>query len=179
MKSSIETPRLLLRPLEDGDVAGMFALDSNPKVHQFLGNTPVTDLTQSQEWIDNIKQQYVDNGIGRWAVIEKSTGDFVGWAGLKLERNVNGRETFYDLGYRFREEFWGKGYATEASKAWVDFGFNEMKLPLINAYVDADHTASRTVLEKCGLKHTETFPYEGVEECWYELRNPNTTHSQP
>lgn len=172
MKTSLETPRLLLRPLQETDAAGMFALDSNPEVHRFLGNRPVKTMDQSRKWIANIRQQYKDNGIGRWAVLERSTGEFVGWAGLKLERNVNGRETFYDLGYRLRQEFWGKGYATEAAKAFVDFGFNEMKLPVINAFVSAAHTASRIVLEKCGLKHTEDFIYEGAQECWYEMRRP-------
>ena len=51
--------------------------------------------------IENIRQQYRTNGIGRMAVILKETGEFTGWAGLKLERNVNGHEQFYDIGYRF------------------------------------------------------------------------------
>lgn len=172
MTTSIETPRLLLRPLLESDAPGMFALDSNPNVHQFLGNKIVSEISQSLEWIHNIRQQYKDNGIGRWAAIEKSSGEFIGWSGLKLERDVNGRATFYDFGYRLREEFWGKGYATEAGKAWIQYGFNEMKLPVINAYCDAAHAGSRHVLEKCGLQHTESFEYEGVPECWYEIRNP-------
>lgn len=173
MKTSLETQRLFLRPLQDSDAAGMFALDSNPNVHIFLGNRTVKSVEESLGWIANIKQQYIDNGIGRWAAIEKSSGEFIGWCGLKLERNVNGRETFYDLGYRLREEFWGKGYATEAASAFIHFGFNEMKLQEINAFVAAAHKASRNTLEKCGLKHTEDFLYEGEPECWYEIKNPN------
>lgn len=172
MKTSIETQRLLLRPLQPSDDAGMFALDSNPSVHLFLGNQPVKSIEESQNVIAIITKQYVDNGIGRWAVTDKSSGDFLGWAGLKLERNVNGRETFYDFGYRLREEFWGKGYATEAGKAWIDYGLNEMKLPVINAFVAAGNAASRRVLEKCGLRHTENFVYDGGPECWYEIRRP-------
>lgn len=169
MKTSFETDRLFLREIVPEDDKGFFALDSNPEVHRFLGNNPVKTIEESRDWIDVVRQQYLDNGIGRWAVIEKSTGEFVGWAGLKLERNVNGRERFYDLGYRLRQEFWGKGYATEAARAFLDFGFNELKLEVINAYLMDAHVASRNVLEKIGMRFVEYFEYEGNRERWYEI----------
>ncbi len=169
---TIETARLLLRPLEIQDVDGLFALDSNPNVHTYLGKNPVTSKDEIVKVISAIQKQYKENGIGRWAAIDKATNEFLGWAGLKLERNVNGRETFYDLGYRFREEFWGKGYATEAGKAWIAHGFEKMRLPEINAFVAAGNAASRHVLEKCGLVHTENFEYDGEPECWYGILNP-------
>jgi len=172
METFLETPRLLLRPIEQSDAQGLFLLDSNPRVHLFLGNNPVKSIDAIHDVISHIHQQYQKNGIGRWAVIEKSSGDFIGWCGLKLEKNVNGRATFYDFGYRLREEFWGKGFATESGKRWIEFGFQVMNLPLINAYVSAGNAASRQVLQKCGLQHTESFTYESSQECWYEIRNP-------
>lgn len=174
MKTSLETERLLLRELLPSDDQGMFALDSDPEVHKFLWSEPFTRIEQSREIIEYIRQQYADNGIGRWAAIEKSSGEFIGWTGLKLERNVNGRDTFYDIGYRLRREFWGKGYATESTKAFIDFGFSKMKIKEINAYANETNLASRNALQKCGLKHTETFDHEGIVHCWYEIRNPNT-----
>jgi len=173
MKTSIETERLLLRELLPTDDAGMFELDSNPEVHIYLGNKPVKSIEESREMIANIRQQYLENGIGRWAVILKETGEFIGWSGLKLEKNVNGYETFYDLGYRFIQKHWGKGYAFETAKAFVDFGFNEMKLSVINAYADFDNLNSRKVLEKIGMKFVNSFELDGTEEVWYELKNPN------
>jgi len=172
MKTSIETERLLLRELLPTDDAGMFELDSNPEVHIYLGNKPVKSIEESREAIANIRQQYLENGIGRWAVILKETGEFIGWSGLKLEKNVNGHETFYDLGYRFIQKHWGKGYAFETAKAFVDFGFSEMKLPVINAYADFDNLNSRKVLEKVGMKFINYFELDGTEEVWYELKNP-------
>jgi len=173
MKTSIETERLLLRELLPTDDAGMFELDSNPEVHIYLGNNPVKSIEESREAIANIRQQYLENGIGRWAVILKETGEFIGWSGLKLEKNVNGHETFYDLGYRFIQKHWGKGYAFETAKAFVDLGFNEMKLPIINAYADFDNLNSRKILEKVGMKFVNSFELDGTEEAWYELKNPN------
>lgn len=172
MRTSIETERLLMRELQPTDNVGMFELDSNPEVHRYLGNDPVKSIEECDEAIKNIQQQYLDNGIGRWAVILKETNEFIGWSGLKLERNVNGHETFYDLGYRFIQKHWGKGYGYESAKAFIDLGFNEMNLTVINAWADADNLGSRRILEKVGMQFVNTFEYEGSEEVWYEIKNP-------
>ena len=60
-----ETDRLLLREMRADDVPGMFAMDSDPEVHRYLGNRPLVDLAQSREHIAFIKQQYRENGVGR------------------------------------------------------------------------------------------------------------------
>ena len=172
MKTSFETQRLLLRELLPSDAEGMFRLDSNPEVHRYLGNDPVKDISQIHEVIANIRQQYLENGIGRWAVILKETNEFIGWSGLKIEKNINGHERFYDLGYRFIKEFWGNGYAYESAKAFVDFGFSEMKIPVINAYAHVENKGSCKVLEKCGLRPLNTFGCDGDPHFWYELKNP-------
>ncbi|HEX9979349.1 MAG TPA: GNAT family N-acetyltransferase [Flavobacterium sp.] len=169
MKTSFETPRLLLRELQPYDDHGMFELDSDPEVHRYLGNQPVQSIEESRSHIDHICGQYITNGIGRWAVILKETNEFIGWAGLKLEKNVNGYDSFYDLGYRFIPKHWGKGYATEAAKAWVDFGFNEMNLGIINAYTSLENKASQNTLKKCGLRLVNTFIYDNEPELWYEI----------
>lgn len=173
MPNPFETQRLLFRELAPSDAEGIYELDSNPEVHLYLGNNPVTSFEQCHDAIAHIRNQYEKNGIGRWAVILKESGEFIGWAGLKLESNVNGHEQFYDLGYRFIQKHWGKGYASEAAQAWVDYGFKVMKLEKINAFIDIDNIASRKAIEKAGLKFIETFMENGVEEAWYELKNPN------
>ena len=85
----LQSQRLYYREILPTDDEAMFALDSDPEVHRFLGNNPVTDIQQSRDYIKNIRQQYPDNGIGRMAVFIKETDEFIGWAGLKLEHNVN------------------------------------------------------------------------------------------
>lgn len=168
---------MLLRELVALDDVGMFALDSDREVHRFLGNNPVTDIAQSREIIALIRQQYLDNGIGRWAVILKETGEFLGWSGLKLERNINGHEQFYDLGYRFIKKHWGKGYGYESAQAFIDFGFNEMKLEKICAMFEHGNTASKRIMEKCGMHFVNDFLYQDKHEkamcSWYEIANPN------
>jgi ribosomal-protein-alanine N-acetyltransferase len=84
MKIHIETQRLLIREIRDEDVNGIFELDTDPEVHKYLGNKPITSMEQAATLIKFIQQQYRENGIGRWAVIEKETNNFIGWTGLKL-----------------------------------------------------------------------------------------------
>jgi len=73
-------------------------MDADPEVHRYLGNKPSVSLTQSQEQVHYIQQQYYENGIGRWAVIDKQTGEFVGWAGLKfITEPLHQKTNYYDL----------------------------------------------------------------------------------
>jgi RimJ/RimL family protein N-acetyltransferase len=174
MKNPIETERLLLRELLLSDVDGMFELDSNPNVHLFVGNNPVKNIEQSVEYIHFVQKQYKDFGTGRWAVILKETNEFLGWSGIKfITDEINGHTNFYEIGYRFIEKHWGKGYATEAGKAFVNYAFNEMKVDALYAYADAGNENSRKILEKLGLHYVNSFEYEGEIEVWYEIKNPN------
>jgi ribosomal-protein-alanine N-acetyltransferase len=174
MKEPIKTERLILRELLLSDADGMFELDSNPNVHLFLGNKPVKNMDESVSQIKNIQQQYQKFGTGRCAVILKETGEFIGWSGIKFITNeINNHKDFYEIGYRFIEKHWGKGYATEAGKAFIDYAFNIMKVDAIYAYADAGNENSRKILEKLGLLYVNSFEYEEELEVWYQLKNPN------
>lgn len=175
MKFHIETERLLLRELRLTDLEGMFALDSDPEVHKYLGNKPVKSIDESKKILESVLTQYKERGIGRFAVIEKSTGDFVGWSGLRLntEYNMNGFTEYYDVGYRLIKRFWGKGYATESGKASIDYAFNVLKLPEIYATTEIGNQASHHALLKLGLHYVEDFYFEQEQMNlrWYKLES--------
>jgi RimJ/RimL family protein N-acetyltransferase len=170
-KIYVETKNLILRELMPSDAEGMFELDSNPLVHRYLGNSPVKSIEASQTAIENIRQQYVERGIGRWAAIEKSSGDFIGWSGLKLntEQEFNNKIDFYDIGYRFIPRYWGKGYATESAVASLDYAFNTLNLKTVVGMAEIENLASNRILQKIGLNYIEDFLFEDVMVSWYEL----------
>ena len=171
----VETERLMLRELQGTDAEAIFELDADPEVHRFLGNAPLTHIDQAVPVIQFIRQQYIDNGIGRWAVIEKTSGALIGWSGFKLILDsVNGHSVYYDLGYRFMRKHWGKGYATEVAKALLDYGFNEMNLEVIYAIADIENLASRSVLGKVGMVCTGTFIYDNLPHHWFKLHKPSS-----
>lgn len=163
MKIFAETERLILREIAESDEEGLFRLDSNPEVHRYLGNNPVKEKSQIREVIKFIRQQYTDFGIGRWAVIEKESGNFIGWCGMKyINEETNGHINFHDIGYRLIQEYWGKGYATESAKAALAYAFIEMKLTDIYGMSHVENQGSINVLTKLGLQITGTFEDNGL-----------------
>jgi ribosomal-protein-alanine N-acetyltransferase len=167
---TIETERLILRKLVSSDDEAMFILDSNPNVHQYLGNKPIVSIEESRAYLKDIQIQYIQNGIGRFAVILKETNEFIGWAGLKFNTNaINDRLNFYDIGYRLIERHWGKGYGYEAAKAWLDHGFNQLNIQKISAYADIENKVSIKILEKIGLQSVSKFDDDGITSIWLEF----------
>ena len=170
MNILFETERCIIRELEETDIEGMFTLDSNPEVHRFLGNTPIKTKEEALKMIRHVRQQYIDNGIGRLAIIEKTSGAFMGWTGLKLEKGVRADREYYDLGYRLLQKYWGKGIATETAIASLQYGFETLQLEEINAAADVDHIASNSILKKVGMQFVETFLFEGTPHNWYSIK---------
>lgn len=171
---SIETDRLILREMVQGDIEEMYRLDTNKQVHKFLGEGWMNkNIEDAKKNVESIITQYKERGIGRWAAIEKESGKFIGWSGLKLntEYALNNIVNFYDIGYRLHPEFWGKGYATESSLAALEFGFNVLNLERINGITHIENEASHRILLKIGLSLDYEF-YEEKEDLtlrWYHL----------
>lgn len=181
MKVFAETERCILRELVETDAPGILALDSDPAVHRYLGEQPIQHLQQAKDIIAYVRQQYLDNGIGRWAIIDKKDGEFIGWTGLKLEDQVRPGQTYYDLGYRLRTPFWGQGIATETALASLHYGFSTLKLPEICAAAHIHNQGSNKVLTKVGMQLQAVFNYEGATHNWYVLQadtwRKNSTHA--
>lgn len=175
MITLLETPRLLLRPFELDDAADLFTMDSNPMVHQYLWQKPTQTIEESIEIIQYLQKQYQENKIGRFATFLKETGEFIGWTGIKYinDHVENGNTNFYDYGYRLDEKHWNKGYATEASMAWLEHGFKVMNIEVMNAYTHHANGASNHILNKIGMQFVEEYPdKEGIIWKWWQMQNP-------
>ncbi|WP_396192440.1 GNAT family N-acetyltransferase [Flavobacterium sp.] len=174
MNLVLETERLIHRPLVLSDAQALFDMNKNPEVHKYLWQKPEKEIEESIKVIEYVNRQYAENNIGRFATILKETGEFIGWTGIKFVNDhvENGNTNFYDYGYRLAEKFWNKGYATEASIAWLDYGFNKMKIDKMNAYTHAENGASNHVLQKVGFNFMEDYPdTEGVIWKWWQIVN--------
>ena len=169
MKIHLSTSRLIMRDLIPEDIDDIFELDSDPEVHRYLGENPIQSIHEAEEIIDHVRKQYEKNGIGRWAVIEKSSGEFLGWSGLKLEDGIRADLNYYDLGYRFKRKYWGQGFATESAIASLKYGFEKMSLHEICAAAHVDNLASNKILDKIGMKFIEQFYFEDQLCNWYSI----------
>lgn len=171
MNILIETERLILRELEYTDENDLFEMDSDPEVHLFIENNPVKSIDEIQKAIKMLKEQYVENGIARWAVVDKLSNECIGWSGLKyFNEQINNHKNFYELGYRFKKKHWGKGFATESSIAVLNYGFKNLGVDTIFAITDPNNVNSKKVLTKLGFQFQETFDYEGDPTDWFELK---------
>ena len=169
MQIILETPRLILREMELADAPFFFELNSDPDVIKYTGDGGFKNLEESEKIIHYVQDQYKKNGYGRWLVIEKETSEPTGWCGLKLH-NEDG---FIDLGYRFMKKYWGKGYATEASKACVDYGFNILKLDRIIGRAMQENTSSINVLKKMNMIYYKEDLCHGHDAFIYEIKKEN------
>jgi [ribosomal protein S5]-alanine N-acetyltransferase len=170
MKIFAETDRLILREVLPMDIDGMFELDSDPEVHKYLGNKPVTDKEQIINVIQFIRQQYVENGIGRWAIIDKKTNEFIGWAGLKfVTEETNNHQFYYDIGYRLKRKYWGQGIGTETALITLNYAFKILQVNEVYAAASCENVGSNKILQKIGLNLIETFYYDDIKCNWYKI----------
>jgi len=169
MNVIIETNRLLLRTFTEVDANLIYELNLDPDVTRYT-HEPVKDLAHASEILEKvIIPQYALYNHGRWAVHIRSTLEFLGWCGLKYRDELNE----IDLGYRFKKEGWGKGYATEAAWASIQYGFEKIGLQRIVARAEIDNIASWKVLEKCGMTYIGDGEVDGYPVKTYEILNPS------
>lgn len=167
-----QSTRLLFRQFTLDDADLIVELNSDPAVMQYLHEPPTTK-ENAEEVLRNIILPQYESGLGRWAVHLKYTQEFIGWCGLKFIKEKNE----IDLGYRFKKQYWGKGYATEAAQTCISYAFAHLNIQKIIARAHVENSASLHVIEKCGMR----FLGEGiVDSCpvkTYELVNESANFS--
>jgi len=168
MKLITETPRLILRELTVDDAIHFYQLNADPEVLRYTGDDPFQSVDAAREFLENY-HEYEKNGYGRWAVISKETGKFLGWNGLKLNE-----EYLVDLGYRLYREEWGKGYATESSEAVLEVGFKTLGIKEIIGRSATANTASMKVVEKIEMNYWKNDGCMGIDEAVYYRINRKT-----
>ncbi len=161
MKVVLETERLRLREFTPKDAQSMFDLNADPEVIKYTGDLPFESVEQAKAFLQNYND-YQENGFGRWAMISKAENEFIGWCGLKLNE-----EELIDLGFRVFRKHWNKGYASEAAKACIRYGFETLGFDQIIGRVLSENTASIKVLEKLGMKYWKSGTCHGFENARY------------
>lgn len=163
---TLETPRLLLRHFTLADADAFYQFNKSPEVVKYTGNAPTTSVEEAQDIIKNIVlPQYERYKLGRFAVIEKTSGRLFGFCGVRYMEE----EEAFDLGYRFAQDMWGKGYATEASEEVLRNAFEDLKLDSVIGRAHKANIASIRVLEKLGMSYKRDCRCEDADAVLYEL----------
>jgi RimJ/RimL family protein N-acetyltransferase len=173
---TLETDRLLLRPWNpETEAEQAFEIYGSSEVMRFIGNGETApDMATVQERLRHRNQQLLElnDGSGFWAIEDKTTGELVGTVILKQLPDGAGQSTGdWEVGWHLKRSAWGNGYATEAGRALLEYGFNELHLPVIFAIAYPENLASIRVMERLGMSPKErTKKYYGLEGVLFEIQ---------
>lgn len=147
----LDTQRLYLKEFEIGDAHLLYDLDSDPMVTKYVGG----QLETMQEYEDNIKT-YIDNykkkkNCGFYKAYLKENDLFIGWFCICPEHSDPENYKVLELGYRIKQQYWNKGYATEGSKSLINKAFTELDADTVSAMAYFENEASFKVMEKSGM----------------------------
>ena len=152
MAVTIQTERLTLRPMESTDADVLYNIYQTEGVLRYF--PPIKNLTLERMlgYVERQQQNWDKYGYGHWGIVPKDETQIIGWVGLQFLPELGETE----VGYLLNKPHWGKGYATEAALASIQFGFEKHGLDHIIALVHPENLASRHVVEKCNMTYVET-----------------------
>jgi ribosomal-protein-alanine N-acetyltransferase len=174
---TIETPRLLLRPWREDDLDEVARLWADPVVVRYTWRQPPTRERVVVE-ADRILKSWSEHGLGPWAVIEKTTGSWIGKLGPELLEDWPG-EYKIEVGWILHQAWWGQGLATEGAIASIHYAFEELNLEEVISVTVPDNSASRRVMKKAGLDFQGTRNWRNAEIVWYAAHRASWQASHP
>jgi [ribosomal protein S5]-alanine N-acetyltransferase len=180
---TLRTARLLLRPFTSADTDALFALRSNAHVMRYWDAPLWSERAQAEQFITACMRMAEDGTGARLAIDRDSDEAFIGWCGLT---RWNPMYRSASLGYSLDDAVWGRGYATEAGRAVLQWAFDSLDLNRVQAEVDTRNAASARVLEKLGFVREGTLREvcvvnDDVSDSWVYglLRREWQTSSEP
>jgi len=147
----LETERLLLRDWHPADRGPFAALNADPRVMEHFPSR--LTRAESDAFIKRMRERWTAEGFGLWAVERRADGRFLGFTGLAAPTFEAHVTPCVEVGWRFAVEAWGHGYATEAARAALRFGFEDLDLAEIVSFTVPANTRSRAVMERLGMTH--------------------------
>lgn len=162
----LQTERLRLRRFRRDDVEAIFAIIGDDVAMQYYPKT--FKRKDAEEWVERNLRRYVDYGCGFFAVTLKDNEDVIGDCGL-IKQNIEG-EVLLEVGYHFRRDQWGHGYATEAARACMELAFHVLGAAKVISLIRAENVPSRRVAERNGMQVERQVMHAGLPHMVYAMR---------
>lgn len=159
MIPTITTDRLTLRPLQPEDALTLHRIYQTEGVLRYFPNPNPPTIENVEHFMVGQQQHWEAYGHGNWGIVPDDEEEIIGWAGLQFLPELNETE----VGYLLDKPFWGKGYATEAARASLQFGFDQFTFSKLIALVHPENIASQHVLEKCSMNYVKTIRLWGID----------------
>jgi RimJ/RimL family protein N-acetyltransferase len=153
----ISTKRLGLRKWKDSDILPFAEMNADPEVMKYFPN--IFSEAETRSMVKRIQSHFGRNGFGLFAVEIKATGEFIGFTGF----SIPGFESFFtpcvEIGWRYKKEFWGRGYATEAARACLTYGFETLQLKRIVSFTSPLNVNSERLMKRIGMNYAGDFDH--------------------
>ncbi len=162
MDHLFSSERLGFRQWKNEDAEAFYAMNSNPKVMEYFPST--LSEQESLDLMIRIKNHQDQYGFCYFAVDELSSGSLIGFTGITWQDYGELFGKFVDIGWRLDPKFWNKGYATEGANRCLDFGFNELDIPMIYAVATQKNMPSIHVMKKIGMQFDQSFVHPKLAE---------------
>ena len=159
---AFETARLQIKALSEEDFDKIYQVQTDPEVMRYIGSGLPRSKEQIQELFEKMVVHQETYGYSLCPVYERETGLFIGCAGL-IHLAFDDTQPEIEVGYWLLPQFWGKGYATETTKACVQWAFAHLSVNCVVGITQLDHIRSQRVLEKAGLQSEGRSTYRGHE----------------
>jgi ribosomal-protein-alanine N-acetyltransferase len=171
---SFRTARMTAERLSPEHLDAMMRLNADPEVAKTLGG--IRSAGETRAFMEENLRHWQEHGYGLWVLHETAGGRFIGRAGIRhVELEGGAREV--ELAYALMPEFWGKGLATEVSRALVKIAFDDVGLDELVAFTLVDNRASRRVMEKIGMTYERDFIHAGLPHVLYRIRRAGGARS--
>src|SRR5262245_14322562 len=160
----LSTPRIRLRCWRGVDRDAFAAMNADPRVMQYFPNC--LSCAESDAMVDRIEEHFAEHGFGLWAIEVSDVAPFIGFAGLAVPRFRAPFTPCVEIGWRLAFAHWGHGYATQAARLALEYGFQECALPEIVSFTSERNQRSRAVMERLGMRRdpSEDFDNPGLPE---------------
>ena len=167
MLPEIETRRLLLRQWREEDLEPYARICDDPEVMRHMSGPRTRERCRKQ--LGWFARHWEEHGFGLWAVEEKISGAFIGRIGLLYHEDWPEGEHKTEVGWLLDRAYWGQGLATEGARASLNYGFERQGLERIISIALPENSASRRVMEKCGLTLRGGTRWKELEVVWYAI----------
>ncbi|MEC4814509.1 MAG: GNAT family N-acetyltransferase [Scytonema sp. PMC 1069.18] len=164
--TTIETSRLLLRPLTETDLDDLAEIYSIPEVMRYRLFSQPASFKQTQEFLISYLLHWEQHGFGRWATIYKASQQLIGHCGLEYLAALDEVE----VNYLLSSQYWGQGLATESAIALVSYGFKTLQFERLVALAKPENLASLRVMEKIGMQYYKNIQLYDVEWAFYVIK---------
>ncbi|WP_203296601.1 GNAT family N-acetyltransferase [Luteirhabdus pelagi] len=162
MNYIIQTERLGLRNWHSSDLEAFVKMGQDTEVMKHFPS--LLSPSETEQLMNRFSTHFYEKGYTYFAVDELSTGKFIGFTGLMYQTFESDFTPSVDIGWRFKREAWGKGYATEAAKACLEFGFNKCKLAEIYSHTPVQNKPSEKVMQRIGMEYIKTFLHPKLDK---------------